>query len=171
MAEDKAEVSMADLLKMVEEVGSENGPGSAGWQAEASATRRVNEQFMRVLRENNGKPTGELEGITAVIITTTGAKTGQPRSVPLAYFVVDDRLFIVASMAGSKRNPPWFYNLVKNPDIVVEKDGERFSANAVVIDRADRDHVFAKICEADPSFAQYQARTDRVIPVVELLRQ
>lgn len=171
MADDKAEMSMDDLLKMVDEVGSENGPGSKGWQAEGSATRRVNEQFMRVLRENNGKPTGEVEGMQALIITATGAKTGQPRSVPLAYHVVDDRLFIVASMAGSKRNPPWFYNLVKNSEIVVEKDGERFAANAIVIERADRDHVFPKICENDPSFGAYQARTDRVIPVVELQRK
>ncbi len=125
----------------------------------------------RALRENNGKVPGELEDIPALIITTTGVKTGHKRAVPLGYQVVDGRLVIVASMGGAKRNPPWFYNLVKNPEVLVEKDGESFLANAIVTAGDDRNYLFQKICESEPTFAEYQARTDRVIPVVELQRK
>ncbi len=171
MAEGTAQLGWEDLKKMVTEVGSDQGPGSKEWKAAGSETQRVNDRFMQVLRENNGKLTGELAGLQALIITTTGVKTGQPRTVPLGYQVVDGRLFIVASMAGAKRNPPWFYNLVKHPEVIVEKDGERFVATAVVMEGDERDAVFQKICEGEPTFGQYQARTDRVIPVVELQRK
>jgi deazaflavin-dependent oxidoreductase (nitroreductase family) len=50
----------------------------------------------------------------------------------LAYQIVDGRLLIIASMGGAKRNPPWFYNLVKNPEVLVEKDGDSFLATAMV---------------------------------------
>ncbi len=74
-------------------------------------------------------------------------------------------------MAGAKRNPPWFNNLVKNPEVVVEKDGETFSATAIVPEGDDRNYLFQKICESEPTFAVYQERTDRIIPVVELQRK
>ena len=106
MAEEKAELGWADLMKMVAEVGSENGPGSKAWKAEGSETKRVNEQFMRALRDNNGKVPGELADMPALIITTTGSKTGEKRAVPLGYQLVDGRLLVIASMAGAKRNPP-----------------------------------------------------------------
>ena len=171
MTEETAPLGWEDLKKMVAEVGSDHGPGSREWKAEGSETQRVNDLFMRALRENNGKLTGELAGLQALIITTTGVKTGQPRAVPLGYQIVDGRLLIIASMAGAKRNPPWFYNLVKNPEVIVEKDGARFVAKAVVTEGDDRDYLFQKICESEPTFGQYQARTDRVIPVVELQRK
>ncbi len=107
----------------------------------------------------------------ALIITTTGSKTGEKRAVPLGYQLVDDRLLVIASMAGAKRNPPWFTNLVKTPEVFVEKDGESFLANAIVTEGDDRNYLFQKICEGEPTFAEYQARTDRVIPVVELQRK
>ena len=171
MAEDKTELGWADLMKMVAEVGSENGPGSKAWKAEGSDTKRVNELFMRALRENNGKVPGELADMPALIITTTGSKTGEKRAVPLGYQLVDGRLLIIASMAGAERNPPWFNNLVKTSEVLVEKDGESFLANAVVTAGDDRNYLFQKICESEPTFAEYQARTDRVIPVVELQRK
>jgi deazaflavin-dependent oxidoreductase (nitroreductase family) len=171
MPEDKTELGWEDLKKMVAEVGSENGPGSKSWKAEGSETKRVNEQFMRALRENNGILPGELAGIPALIITTTGSKTGEKRAVPLAYQLVDGRLLIIASMAGAKRNPPWFNNLVKTPEVLVEKDGRRFLVNAIVTAGDDRSYLFRKICESEPTFGAYQARTDRVIPVIELRRK
>jgi deazaflavin-dependent oxidoreductase (nitroreductase family) len=171
MAEEKAELGWADLMKMVAEVGSENVPGSKAWKAEGSETKRVNEQFMRALRDNNGKVPGELADMPALIITTTGSKTGEKRAVPLGYQLVDGRLLVIASMAGAERNPPWFNNLVKSSEVLVEKDGESFSANAVVTQGDDRNYLFQKICASEPTFAAYEARTDRVIPVVELRRK
>ena len=170
MSSDTIELKWSDLLKMSEEVKSDGGPGSKNWEADGSETKRVNELFMRALRENNGKVPGELEALPGLIITTTGAKTGEKRAVPLAYQVVDGRLVIIASMAGAERNPPWFYNLVKNPEILVEMNGESFKATAVVTQGPDRTHLYQKVCDALPVFKEYQARTNRVIPVVELKR-
>jgi deazaflavin-dependent oxidoreductase (nitroreductase family) len=171
MAEKDAELGWEDINKMGAELTSENGPGSKGWTREGSETSRVNERFMHELRENNGKVSGELGAIPALIVTTTGSKTGAKRAVPLACQIVDGRLLIVASMGGAKRNPPWFYNLVKHSEVLVEKDGKEFLATAVVTEGEDRNYLFEKICEALPTFAEYQSRTDRVIPVVELQRK
>ena len=90
--------------------------------------------------------------------------------MPLAYHEVGGRLLIIASMGGAKRNPPWFHNLVANPEVLVEKDGESFSAIAIVTSGEDRDVLYESVCAALPPFAEYQARTERVIPVVELIR-
>ncbi len=170
MTNDKIELGWTDLLKMGDEVKSENGPGSKDWNADSSSTKRFNELYMRALRDNKGKVPGELEAIPSLIITTIGAKTGEERAVPLAYQVVDGRLVIVASMAGAVRNPPWFFNLAKNPEVIVEKDGERFRAKAVVTEGTDRTYLYDKIAEVLPAFKEYQTRTTRVIPVVELKR-
>ena len=170
MANEKIELSWADLLKMGDEVKAENGPGSKQWDANGSETKRVNDLFMRALRENKGKVPGELEAIPGLIITTIGAKSGEKRAVPLAYQVIDGRLVIVASMAGAKRNPPWFHNLVKNPEVLVEMNGESFKTTAVVTEGADRTYLYNKVAEVLPAFKEYATRTSRVIPVVELKR-
>ena len=159
------------LGKLTAEVLADDGPGSKNWQAEGSQTKRINELFMQALRENNGKVPGELADVPGLIITTTGAKSGEKRAVPLAYQLIDDRLVIIASMGGAKRNPPWYYNLVKNPEVLVEKDGESYLAEAIVTSGADRDYLYKQVCAGIPVFAEYQARTTRTIPVVELKRK
>ena len=170
MTNSKVELKWADLLKMSDEVKSTDGPGTKNWDADGSETQRVNDLFMRALRENKGKVPGELESLPGLIITTIGAKSGEKRAVPLAYQVIDGRLVIVASMAGADRNPPWFHNLVKNPEVQVEMNGESFRATAVVTQGADRTHLYQKVAEVLPAFKDYQTRTSRVIPVVELKR-
>ena len=170
MSGSEVKLGWSDLLKMGAEVTADNGPGSKSWDPAGSETQRVNDLFMEALRKNKGKVPGELEELPGLIITTTGAKTGEKRSVPLAYQVVDGRLVIIASMGGSHRNPPWFHNLVKNSKVVVEKDGESFMTNAIVTEGEDRSYFYQKVCEVLPAFKDYQARTSRVIPVVELKR-
>ncbi len=73
-------------------------------------------------------------------------------------------------MGGSVRNPPWYHNLVKNPEVTVELNGETYQAEAVVTQGADRDELFRRVCENIAQFAEYQERTERTIPVVELKR-
>ncbi len=170
MTSENVELKWADLLKMSDEVKSNDGPGTKNWDADGSETKRVNELFMRALRDNNGKVPGELEALPGLIVTTIGAKSGEKRAVPLAYQIIDGRLVVVASMAGADRNPPWFHNLVKNPDVLVEMNGESFRATAVVTQGADRSHLYQKVAEVLPAFKEYQMRTTRVIPVVELKR-
>lgn len=157
-----------DLLALAEEVKSENGPGSKAWVSDGSTTRQVNDRVMRALRENAGTIPGELGAIPCLILTTIGAKSGEPRTVPLFSHTVDGRLAIIGSMGGAARNPPWFYNLVKNPLVTVEKDGATYRAHAVVLEGEERDHFFRQFAETYPIFAEYQAGVTRIIPIVEL---
>ena len=170
MSNEKVELNFTDLLKMGDEVKAKDGPGSKAWDADGSSTKRFNELYMKALRENQGKVPGELAVIPSLIITTIGAKTGEKRAVPLAYQFIDGRLVIVASMAGADRHPPWFHNLVKNPEVLVEMNGESFTARAVVTEGVDRTYLYNKVAEVLPAFAEYATRTTRVIPVVELKR-
>ena len=167
----ESDLSWADLQQATAELIGDSGPGTANWNPDDSVTNRVNERFMKTFRENGGKIPGELQDIPCLIITTTGAKTGKKRPIPLACHEVDGRLLIIASMGGAKKNPPWYHNLVANPDVIVEKDGETYEATAIVTQGADRDALFKNVCEALPPFAEYQARTQRTIPVIELKRK
>ena len=119
---------------------------------------------------SGGAEGAELKGKPVILLTTIGAKTGEKRAVPLAYQVIDGRLVIVASMAGAQRNPPWFFNLVKHPEVEVELNGESFKATAVVTEGEDRSYLYGKVAEVLPAFQEYATRTTRVIPVVELKR-
>ena len=171
MTSNEKDLSWDDLNTLTAEVIAEEGPGSESWDPAKSKVDEINERYMRALRENNGVVPGELSDVPSLIITTTGAKSGKKRSVPLAYALIDGRLLIIASMGGAKRNPPWFHNLLANPEVLVEKDGESFEATATVAEGVDRDSLFASICERMPVFATYQERTSRTIPVVELIRK
>ena len=168
MTNDSVELQWADLLKLADEMKSDAGPGSRAWRSTGSVAEQVNGMFLQVLRENNGKVPGDLNGIPFVILTTTGAKSGKRRAVPLFSQTVDGRLIIIGSMGGADRNPPWYYNLVKNPEVTVEKDGQIFQATAVVTEGEERAYFFQKMCGAFPIFSEYQAGTRRTIPIVEL---
>ncbi|MGR8918883.1 MAG: nitroreductase/quinone reductase family protein [Gammaproteobacteria bacterium] len=167
----ESDLGWADLQEITSELIGDNRPGTDGWDPDDSVTNRVNDRFMQALRENGGKVPGELENVPCLIITTTGAKTGKKRSVPLACHEHDGRLLVIASMGGARNNPPWYHNLVANPEVTVEKDGETFDAVAVIARGADRDACFDSVCKALPVFAEYQARAGRTIPVVELRRR
>jgi len=172
MTDTTFELNAETLGKMVAEVGAENGPGSSGWNAANSDTQKVNAAVIALLRANGGSLPAELSAATGplLVLTTIGAKSGAQRTIPLGHFEVEDRLLIVGSMAGSTRNPPWYYNLVANPNVKVELNGATFEAQAHVLHGADRDHIFPKVCELNPAFGQIQQSIERLIPVIELKR-
>jgi deazaflavin-dependent oxidoreductase (nitroreductase family) len=105
-----------------------------------------------------------------LLLTTIGARSGQERTVPLAYLADGDRLLIFGSRAGSDKHPDWYWNLRSNPIVTVEVGGEKYQANATLIEGEERDRLFARQKEAMPIFADYETRTDRVIPVIALER-
>jgi deazaflavin-dependent oxidoreductase (nitroreductase family) len=105
-----------------------------------------------------------------LLLTTTGAKSGQTRVNPVAYLDDDDHLYVFASKAGAPTNPDWYHNLIAHPDVTVELGDETFAATAKVVDGAERDRIFALQKGAMPGFADYETKTDRVIPVIELVR-
>jgi deazaflavin-dependent oxidoreductase (nitroreductase family) len=105
-----------------------------------------------------------------LLLTTTGARSGTHRTVPLAYLSDGDRLLIFGSRAGSDKQPDWYWNLRKNPIVTVEVGTEKYLAKATPVEGDERDRLFAKQKEAMPVFADYESRTKRVIPVIALER-
>ena len=119
-------------------------------------------------RANGGKVGGQFEGAALLLLTTTGAKSGEPRVSPLAYFRIDGKLLIIGSFAGSDVNPGWVHNLRANPAARVEIGNDSSDVTARELPSAERDELFGQIAAASPGFAEYQAKTTRVIPVFEL---
>ena len=130
--------------------------------------KAFNEAIADEFRANDGKVGGQFEGAALLLLTTTGAKSGQPRVSPLAYFRVDGKLLIIGSFAGSDVNPAWVHNLRANPAARIEIGNDSSEVTARELPSAERDELFGQIAAASPGFADYQAKTSRVIPVFEL---
>ena len=135
---------------------------------DAETIKAFNKSIADEFRANDGRVGGQFEGADLLLLTTTGAKSGQPRVSPLAYFRVDGKLLILGSFAGSDVNPAWVHNLRANPSAHVEIGTESADVTARELPPAERGQLFAKITAAAPGFAEYQAKTSRVIPVFEL---
>ncbi|MFK0247574.1 nitroreductase family deazaflavin-dependent oxidoreductase [Amycolatopsis azurea] len=131
-----------------------------------------NKNIIKEFRENEGKVGGPFEGGALLLLTTVGAKSGEPRTSPLAFMEEDGKYVVAASYAGSDKNPAWYHNIVANPKVTIEVGTEKFEATATVVleDRAERDRLFAKLVSVMPGFADYEKKTDRVIPVVTISR-
>ena len=132
------------------------------------AIKAFNKTLTEEFRANDGKVGGQFEGADLLLLTTTGAKSGQPRLSPLAYFRIDGKLLVIGSYAGADVNPAWVHNLRANPSAHVEIGNESSDVTARELPAGERDELFPKITAVAPGFAEYQARTTRVIPVFEL---
>jgi deazaflavin-dependent oxidoreductase (nitroreductase family) len=130
-----------------------------------------NTQVIEQFRANGGKVGGQFEGAPLLLLTTTGAKSGKRRVHPMMYLPEGDRLFVFASKAGAPANPDWYHNLVAHPDASVEVGPDSYDVTATVLEGAERDRVFAEQARRYPGFAEYQAGTERTIPVVALVRR
>lgn len=130
-----------------------------------------NKKIIDEFRSNQGVVGGPFTGAKLLLLHSVGAKSGDARINPLAYFEKDNDMLIVASFAGADQNPPWYYNLLANPDVVVEVGAETIDANAEVVDEPARSEYYAEIAAQSEAFAQYQSKTERVIPIVRLSRR
>jgi deazaflavin-dependent oxidoreductase (nitroreductase family) len=120
-------------------------------------------------RANNGRVGGLFEGARLLLLTTTGARSGQPHTVPLGYLPDGgERVLVIASAAGAPHHPAWYHNLAANPVVTVEDGVFTYEAKATVVTGEERDRAFARAVEADSGWAQYQMTTARVLPVVAL---
>jgi deazaflavin-dependent oxidoreductase (nitroreductase family) len=135
---------------------------------DAETIKSFNKTITDEFRANDGKVGGQFKGADLLLLTTTGAKSGEPRISPLAYFRVDGRLLIIGSFAGADVNPAWVHNLRANPSAHVEIGNDASDVTARELPSDERDKLFGKITAAAPGFAEYQAKTSRVIPVFEL---
>jgi deazaflavin-dependent oxidoreductase (nitroreductase family) len=129
-----------------------------------------NNNVIAEFREKGGKVGGMFEGAPLILVHHVGAKSGVERVAPLVYLADGDRLFIFASKAGADDNPAWYHNLVANPKTTVEVGAETFPVTASVLTGTERDEIFAKQVVAQPGFGEYQEKTTRIIPVIELTR-
>jgi deazaflavin-dependent oxidoreductase (nitroreductase family) len=130
-----------------------------------------NRQIIEEFRTHGGKVGGLFEGVTLLLLTTTGAKSGQKRINPLTSLLDGERLFIFAGNGGSPTNPDWYHNLVAHPQVTVELGTEQFEATAVLLEGEERDQIYAKEVQVHPGVADFEKKTTRKIPVVELVRR
>ncbi|MGR4883272.1 nitroreductase/quinone reductase family protein [Streptomyces sp. LARHCF249] len=130
-----------------------------------------NQAVIEEFRANAGRVGGPFEGSELILLTTTGARSGKPHTVPLG-FVQDGsgELLVVGSAAGADRHPAWYHNLLARPLVEVETGTEEYEAVAVPAEGARRDELFARVVGEAPGYGEYQERTGRVIPVVALQR-
>ena len=131
----------------------------------------MNDRNLRVIEEfrsNGGKVGGGFAGAPLLLLSTSGARTGQRRTNPLMYLRDGDRLVVFASKGGAPTNPDWYHNLVANPGVTVEVGTETFEAEAVVVIGEERDRLYSRQAELFPQFGEYAQRATRRIPVVAL---
>jgi deazaflavin-dependent oxidoreductase (nitroreductase family) len=129
--------------------------------------RRQNEVIIDQLR-GRSEAGVDLSGRQLLLLTTIGARSGKPHTVPVGYDRAAGSLVVVASKGGLPTNPQWFANLVATPTVTVEIDGEIHAAIAEVPQGAERDRLFEAQVQRQPAFGEYQRNTERLIPVVVL---
>jgi deazaflavin-dependent oxidoreductase (nitroreductase family) len=130
-----------------------------------------NDKIIEEFRANEGRVGGMFEGAPMILIHHVGAKSGVERVTPLAHFPEDDdHTVIVASAGGAPNHPAWFHNLKANPKIDVEVGTERYTVLAEELPRAERDEFWKRVVAEKPGFADYERKTDRLIPLVRLTR-
>lgn len=128
-----------------------------------------NTQIIEEFRANQGKVGGPFAGRELLLLTSIGAKSGRPRTNPLAFIRDGDDIVVVASKAGAPTNPDWFHNVRAHPEVTIEIGTDTRKATATAITEGpERDRLYAAMVEVMPGFAEYQEKTDRVIPVVRL---
>ena len=132
--------------------------------------KRFNAQVVEEFRANRGKVSGPFEGADLLLLTTTGAKSGQRRTSPLAYLRIDGKLLIIGSYRGADIDPAWAHNLRANPQAHIEVGTESYDVVARELPPDERGPVWAKIVAVAPGFVDYQTNTSRVIPLFELTR-
>lgn len=135
---------------------------------DAETIKAFNKTIIDEFRAHDGKVGGQFAGSDLLLLTTTGAKSGQWRTSPLAYLRIDGKLIIIGSFAGADVDPAWVHNLRANPSAHVEIGTESFDVSTRELPPGERDTAFPKIAAAAPGFADYQAKTTRVIPLFEL---
>jgi deazaflavin-dependent oxidoreductase (nitroreductase family) len=129
--------------------------------------RRIIEEF----RANGGNVGGQFTGVPLLLLTTTGAKSGEPRARPLAYLSEGGHIYVFAGNRGAPTNPAWYHNLVAHPDVIVELGTETFEARATVVDSAEGDRLGSIQLQKLPGLAELQAKITRKVPVVLLERK
>jgi deazaflavin-dependent oxidoreductase (nitroreductase family) len=130
-----------------------------------------NDKVIAEFRANQGRVGGSFEGAPLLLLHSTGAKSGQERVNPMMYQAVGDEFAVFASKAGADTNPDWYHNLKGHPEARIEVGTETLDVTARVLDAKEREPIWEEQKARYPGFADYETKTDRVIPVIMLARR
>jgi len=133
-----------------------------------AAQRAATNLHSFVYRVTNGKVGGRLAGGPVLLLTTTGRKSGQERTIPLLYLPDGEDLVVVGSNGGTATHPAWWLNLIANPEATVDASGRKTRVRAIRASSEDKERLWPKLVEMYGGYENYQKRTDREIPVVIL---
>ena len=137
------------------------------WDPEAFETNMIAD-----MRAHGGKVTqGPLAGHPLLVMTMTGAKSGEPRRAILTYTRDNGDYIVAASKGGSPTDPVWLGNLRANPNVSIEVDTKTYPATARIVDEAEHGPLWKAHVEQLPNFAEYPEKAGRIIPVVRLTPQ
>ncbi|MFI1994361.1 nitroreductase family deazaflavin-dependent oxidoreductase [Actinoplanes sp. NPDC020271] len=120
---------------------------------------------------SDGTEGNDIQGMSIIVLTSVGAKSGKLRKTPLMRVEHDGEYLAVGSLGGAPKNPVWVYNLRKNPHVALQDRAERHDYTARELSGAEREVWWARAVEAFPNYADYQTKTDRLIPVFLLTRR
>jgi deazaflavin-dependent oxidoreductase (nitroreductase family) len=134
-----------------------------------SAPNDFNRAVIEEFRAHGGRVGGPFADMQLLLLTSTGARSGEPRTTPVVYMRDGERLIVIASKAGAPENPAWYHNLLANPEATVEVGSDTLQVRGVEVHGEERDRLYARQAELSPQFADYEKRTTRKIPVVALV--
>jgi len=129
------------------------------------------EEHVRVYRETAGERGYHWRGTTILLLSTTGRSSGVTRTTPLIHRTDGDRWVVVASKGGAPANPSWFENLLADPQATIEVKSETVPVRASTAEGAERSRLWSEMVAVWPAYDDYQAKTEREIPVVILSRR
>ena len=128
-------------------------------------------EHVRVYRDTNGERGYHWRGTEILLLTTRGHSSGAERTTPLIHRADRGRWIIVASKGGAPEHPAWYENLLAEPDAEIQVLGEQIPVRASTAEGEERARLWSLMSEVWPAYDEYQARTEREIPVVVLSRR
>ena len=128
-------------------------------------------EHVRVYRETGGEHGYQWRGTQILLLTTTGRRSGEPRTTPLIHRTDAGRWVIVASKGGAPEDPAWFSNMQADPDATIQVLAEEIPVRMSVAEGEERERRWKLMTEVWPAYDEYQAKTDRTIPIVVLDRR
>ncbi len=128
-------------------------------------------EHVRAYRETGGERGYHWRGTTILLLTTVGRSSGEPRTTPLIHRIDGERWIVVASKGGAPAHPSWYENLLANPEASIEVRDETVPVRASTAEGEERARLWSLMTEAWPAYDDYQANTEREIPVVVLTRR